>query len=240
MQAMILAAGKGERMRPLTDRIPKPMVLLAGKPLLQYQVELLRNYGIKDLCINLHHHGEQIERYFGGGGPFGVHIRYSYESELMGTAGAVKKVEDWFKGSFLVLYADNLLSCPLDQIIEWHRQNHAQVTIGCVWLDQVRSSGILQFNADHRIERFLEKPASEGDIFSHWVNAGLYVVEPEIISQIPLQQPYDFGKDLFPSLLAAGFRIYAWPLVGYFLGIDTSQRREKAEKDIMEGKYSQQ
>lgn len=207
MKAMILAAGKGTRLRPLTDNIPKPMVPLHGKPLLEYTIEWLKKYGVSEIAINLHHHGEVIVNHFGDGTKWNVRMIYSREKELLGTAGAIKRLSWFFDDSFFVIYGDNLSDCNLSKLADFH---HRKGGIGSVVLfkrEDTSASGIVQLNDDARIVRFLEKP-DRGESFSNLVNAGIHVLEPSVLRYIPEGQPYDFGRELFPQLLTQGEKLY--------------------------------
>lgn len=209
MKAMILAAGQGTRLRPLTDRIPKPMVLVAGKPILEHSLALLVHHGIRDVVINLHHQPQTIVEHLGDGSRWGVHITYSFEPELLGTAGAAKKVQKEFNTTFFVLYGDNLTSCDLGQLVTFHRSKGSVATIALHHRDDPTASGIVDLDDQDRIIRFVEKPKPE-QVFSHWVSAGILVLEPEVLDAIPDGTPSDFGRDLFPSLLARGEAIYGY------------------------------
>jgi NDP-sugar pyrophosphorylase family protein len=237
---MLLAAGKGERLRPLTDALPKPMVELCGTPLLEYQIRLLCRHGFTEICINLHHLPRIVTEYFGDGQRFGVNIHYSLEPELLGTAGAVKKVESFFDGPFLVLYGDNLTDCDLTSLVDYHKQKGGIGTIVCVWKKEVQESGILDFDAQpNRISRFVEKPKID-QVFSQWINAGVYVLELRVLDHIPIGIPFDFGKDLFPLLLSKGESLFAFPLNCYLRGIDRLESKLSAESDIADGRFRPQ
>ena len=231
MKAMILAAGQGTRLRPLTDCIPKPMVLVAGKPILEHNLELLARHGIRDVLINLHHQPRTIVDHFGDGSRWGVHITYSFEPELLGTAGAVKRVQEQFDSTFLVLYGDNLTTCDLSRLVIFHRAKGGIATIALHYRDDPTASGIADLDDQDRIIQFVEKPEPE-QIFSHWVSAGILVLEPEVLDVIPDGTPSDFGRDLFPSLLARGEAIsgYRMSQGEHLWWIDTSEdlRRVKA------------
>jgi NDP-sugar pyrophosphorylase family protein len=208
MHAVILAAGEGRRLRPLTEHAPKPMLEVAGKPLLEYNVRLLARYGITDLIINTHYCPESIEKYFGDGRAFGVKIVYSHEPELLGTAGALGPLRKRLTGAFMVLYGDNLTTCNLRALAEFHQLKHAVATLAVFRRENATAAGILSMDADDRIVRFLEKPGSD-EIFSSWVNAGIMVCEPAILQAIPAGFS-DFGKDVIPALVQARQPIYGY------------------------------
>ena len=212
MKAIVLAAGKGERLRSVVRDVPKPMVPVNGKPILEQNIEWLRDAGVKELYINLHHLPEVIRSYFGDGGLWGVTIQYSYEEQLLGTGGAVRRIStDYWSvnddSSFLVVYGDNLLTdIDLQAIITCHQSKKGVGTIGFHYREDVSQSGIAILDMDQRIERFIEKPGPAEEI-SCWVNAGVYVLEPAILRFIPAGT-VDFGRDVFPAVLREGESLY--------------------------------
>lgn len=208
-QAMLLAAGQGMRLRPLTEQMPKCMVRLGGKPLLEYGVRWLRKHGVTDLAINLHHFPETVTEYFGDGRRWGVHITYSFEPEPLGTAGGVKRMASFFRGPFFVWYGDNLSTCRLDHLWDHHRSCGGAVTIALHHREDPTHGGIVGLDARDRITRFVEKPAGT-EAFSHWVNAGIYVLEPAVLAEIPADKGVDFGRDVFPAMLAAGHAVFGY------------------------------
>jgi NDP-sugar pyrophosphorylase family protein len=225
MKAMILAAGQGTRLRPLTERIPKCMVRIGGKPILEHTIEWLRRYGITEIIINLYHLPEAIRGYFGDGQRWGVQITYSLEDRPLGTAGGVKNVA-WFLvvspvepfdgpfGSaqgrpFFVWYGDNLSTCRLDRLWEFHRVKGGIATIALYYRDDPSQSGIVGLDENDRITRFLEKPKPD-QVFSHWVSAGIFLLEPQVLEAIPAVGAPDFGRDVFPALLARDQSLYGY------------------------------
>ena len=209
MKAMILAAGQGTRLAPLTDSLPKSMIPIGGMPVLEHTLIWLRSHGVDEVIINLYHQPDVIPAYFGDGSQWGMRITYSQEAELLGTAGGVKHAAWFFDAPFLVLYGDNLSTCDLSQMARKHRERGAMATMALHWCADPSSSGIAELDADDRIVRFVEKPRPE-EVFSNWVNAGIYVLNPEILDQIPAGQPCDFGRQVFPRMLAED-----WTLCGY-------------------------
>jgi len=235
-KAMILAAGLSTRLGPLTDDRPKCMMLLGGKPLLEYTVEWLRDFGVTHIIINLCYLPETIRSYFEDGRTWGVQITYSQEEKPLGTAGGVKKVAWFFDGPFFVWYGDNLSHCDLDRLHRLHVVEGGLATVALHHRDDPSSqSGIVGLDANGRIVRFLEKPGRD-QVFSNWVNAGIFVLEPEVLDFIPEEGCPDFGKDVFPTMLAAG-----QPLYGYLLSpeeglwwIDTPEDLQRVQKRIAE------
>lgn len=215
MRAMLLAAGFGTRLRPLTDHLPKCMVRVAGKPVLQRNIEWLRANGIVDLVINLHRHPQAVTDYFGDGRAFEVNIEYSYEPEILGTAGGVWAARRFFRQErFWVIYADNLFKCDLSRILQQHLTKLATLTMVLYERGEVKASGIVGLGNQGRISRFKEKPAPH-ETFSHWVNAGLMLCEPKVLSFIPSGENSDFGHDVLPKILSSGE-----PMYGYTMGLE--------------------
>ncbi|TAK71533.1 MAG: SIS domain-containing protein [Dehalococcoidia bacterium] len=204
-RAMILAAGEGTRMRPLTDRMPKPMVPIAGRPLLEHTIENLAEAGVREIAINLHAHAGVIADHLGDGSRFGVKITYSFEPRLLGTAGAVKALEHFFAGGpFFVVYGDVFARLDLGQLVQHHRDRHALATIALRRPDDVTQCGIVEQDDDGWITGFTEKPASVEDETDTWANGGVYVLEPGILRHIPDGIEQDFGRDVFPALVRTG------------------------------------
>ena len=207
MKAVILAAGKGERLREVTHNIPKPMIQFRGKPILEHNIELCRRFGATEIYINTHHLPDVIRRYFGDGSRLGVRIEYSFEPELLGTSGGVKSFERYLRGeSFFVLYGDNFSDYDLAALRERQMEERVLAMIAFHWRDDTSSSGVAEFDDKGRILRFVEKPAP-GESASHWVNAGIYYFREDILSHIP-DGYSDFGKDIFPALLKKKIPIF--------------------------------
>ncbi|MYK39941.1 MAG: nucleotidyltransferase family protein [Gemmatimonadetes bacterium] len=237
MKAMILAAGRGTRLRPLTDEIPKAMVPFAGKPLLEHVVRLLARHGFDDLVINLHHLPQVITDYFGDGRAWGVSITYSLEDELLGTAGAVRQVADCFDGPFLVYYGDNLTNFDLGDLWQTHQREGKIASIGLLWMDDPTTRGIVGLDARNRITRFIEKPRPDQVFDNYWVNAGIYALQPEILDRIPPNTPCDFSE-VFADLLAAGRPLLGHPLRGQLLSTDTPERYRHACQCVDSGAFA--
>jgi mannose-1-phosphate guanylyltransferase len=234
MKAMLLAAGKSTRLRPYTDRLPKPMVEIGGKPLLEHNLDLLRRHGITQAVINLHHMPEALTSYFDDGSRWGMQLHYSYEPELLGTAGAVRKMESFFRDDiFCVIYADNLTGCDLTGMIAFHRERGGIGTISVYECPDPTVSGIFGLAEDGRVLRFVEKPPPE-QVFSNLANGGVYILEPGILEYIPDDRPYDFGLDVFPALLRQDRALYAWPITK-FIKIDTVAIYESVQAGLAAG-----
>ena len=213
MKAIILAAGKGERLKDITQDLPKPMIIYKGKPLLQHNIELCRSYGIKDIFINLHHLPDKIKSYFMNGENLGVNIQYSLEPEPLGTSGAVKKIASdyWHNdsnkdGTFFVVYGDNFSEYDLSSIEKKLNITNSIAAIAFHFRQDTSHSGVAEFDNDGRIIRFIEKP-EPGESESHWVNAGIYCFKKDILDFIP-EGVSDFSRDIFPELLKKKIPVY--------------------------------
>lgn len=188
------------------------MVSVGGKPILEHNIAWLKKYGVSDVMINLHYLPQVVMDHFGDGSKWGIRIHYSVEKEILGTAGGVKNVAPFFEDEpFIVWYGDNLCTCDLDRLAAFHRDKSGLATIALYHREDVTQCGIVGLDASDRILRFLEKPRPE-QVFSHWVNAGIYILEPEVLNHIPANSPSDFGRDVFPALLAAGQALYGYRL----------------------------
>jgi mannose-1-phosphate guanylyltransferase len=232
---MLLAAGVGSRLKPLTDHMPKCMVPINGKPVLEHNIKWLRKFGVEDIMINLHHLPDVVMHYFGDGARWDVKITYSIENEILGTAGGVKHVQSFFDGPFLVWYGDNLSTCDLSQLQTFHHANSAIVTMALFYREDVSASGIVALDVENRILRFAEKPRPE-QVFSHWVNGGIYVLEPSVLDWIPDKGTQDFSKDIFPSLIAAGQSMVGYRLLGQegLWWIDTPEDLSRVQSNFMD------
>lgn len=211
MKAVILAAGKGERLKDITGQLPKPMIPFRGKPVLEHNLDLCRAHGITDIYMNLHHLPHIITDYFGDGSKFDVSIRYSFEEELLGTSGAVNKIsrDFWNDGaaeSFFVIYGDNYSHFDLSALISLYNKHNPMGVIAFHHREDVQHSGVAEFDADLRVTKFIEKP-KPGQTDSHWVNAGIYFLNGEILNMLP-EGASDFAKEIFPVCLKQSLPLY--------------------------------
>jgi mannose-1-phosphate guanylyltransferase len=232
MKALILAAGEGTRLRPLTLTRPKPMVPIGDRPLLAITVDQLRSRGITNLAINLHYHPETITDYFGDGADFGVHITYSHEPALLGTAGAAKQLQPFLDETFVVVYGDVLTNLDYGRLIRFHRDARALLTLSLYHVDNPTEVGLVALDDVGRLTRFLEKPRPE-DVFSDLANSGILVCEPAILSSIPPATFYDFGHHLLPQLLGAGQPVYGLPVAEdeYLIDIGTPEKYQRVQEE---------
>lgn len=232
MKGMILAAGEGRRLRPLTDHLPKPMLPVAGRPLLEYTITYLRDCGVTDLALNLYHLPQVVIDYFGDGSRWGVSLRYSVEERLFGSAGGVKRLQSFFDETFVVFYGDLLTWTDLRPMIELHRRSGVLATMGLYHVPDPWNRGIVQLDEAQNIVRFAEKPTRD-HVFSNLANAGIYVLEPEVLNRIPSEQVYDFGHDVFPGLLAEGVRVAGYVIEDLLIDIGLPEKYEEANQIVL-------
>jgi len=234
MKAMILAAGEGTRLRPYTLTMPKPMLPVAGRPTLEWIILWLRHYGIRDVVINLCHQPDPVLRHFGDGKSLGVHLTFSVEPVILGTAGGVKRVERLFAETFVVVYGDILTDMDLGALVAFHHACGAapHVTLSLNHAPNPWECGIVAVDAGGRVTRFVEKPPRDG-IFSDLTNAGVLVMDPPILKYVPAAVFSDISRDLLPTLLQAEVPIFARPLdeSEYLIDMGTPEKYEQARRE---------
>lgn len=237
MKAMILAAGNGTRLGSLKADVPKVMMSVGGRPLLCRTFAWLKSHGITQVAINIHCKGEKIIELIGSGAGYGMSVAYSHEETLLGTAGAVKTIQPFFKGTFVVVYGDILTDFDLTAMVRYHKEKKAAATLALIAVSDPSAYGIVETAADGRVTRFLEKP-KPGATASRLASAAVYVLEKEVLDYIPEKCHYDFGYDVFPKLLAAGLPVYGYTLGtgDYWLDIGTPEKYRQADKDIKAGR----
>lgn len=239
MKAMVLAAGRGARLRPLTDRLPKPMIPFGGRPLLEYVVRLLRRHGFDELVINLSHLPQVIQDYFGDGSQHGVSIQYSVEQTLLGTAGALRPVADRFSDEpFLVYYADNLTNVDLTALWQQHLSSAAWATIGLLPMPDPEGRGIVGVDEQDRIDRWVEKPAADEVFDDYLINGGIYALTPAGLTSLPPEGAIDFAHDVIPTWLQQGRHLVGHRLQGQLLSTDTPERYRAALQAVESGHFS--
>lgn len=234
MKAVIMAGGKGTRLRPLTSGLPKPMIRVANAPCMEHIVNLLKRHGITDVLATLQYMPDTIRDHFGDGSAFGVSMDYSVEEEPLGTAGSVKYVEDRLESRFIVVSGDALTDVDLGAAVSFHEDRGAEVTLVLQGVDDPSEFGIVVTGDDGRVERFLEKP-DEGEAFSHTANTGIYVVEPEVLAAIPEGEEYDWAEDVFPKLLEEGRPLYGFVMKGYWEDIGNIGQYMDAQSAVLDG-----
>lgn len=233
MKAVIMAGGFGTRLRPLSCNIPKPMVSVANKPMMEHIVNLLKQHGLTELVVLLYFQAETIRGYFGDGSDFGVKIRYVQATEDYGTAGAVKNAQEFLDDRFLVISADVLTDIDLKAAGDFHQNAEAKATMVLARMENPLSYGVVITQEDGKISRFLEKP-TWGEVFSDTVNTGIYILEPEVLELIPEKQSFDFSKDLFPHMLSDNQRLFGFVTPDYWKDVGNLEEYFQAHQDILE------
>ena len=234
---MVLAAGEGTRLRPLTLVLPKPLVPVANEPLLARTLRLLADQNVRDVAVNLFHRPQAILDTLGDGRALGLSdLRYSFEETLLGTAGGVRRVgPDFLNETFLVLYGDNLYHFDVAPLVAFHRDKKAVATIATFHAANPSACGLVITDENGRVTRFQEKPPP-AEVFTNTANAGVYVLEPVIFDHLPPGDfALDWGKDVFPGLLDGG-RVFSCPLNGYLQDTGTPETYRQANRDALEGR----
>ncbi len=238
MKALLLAAGEGTRLRPFTLDRPKAMVEINGEPAVAYSLRWLRREGISEVVINLYHHGEVLERFVDDGSAFGLRVQYSHERELLGTAGALRPVAQFFTAdsAFLVLYGDVLTNLRLAPVLALHERSGADATIVLTKVEDPTSAGVVAYDEAGRITRLVEKPRAE-DVFSDWVNGGVYVCGARVVDYVASAGAQDFAHHLFPAMLRDGRMLMAYPSNAWSIDYGVPERLTLAEEAIRHGVY---
>jgi NDP-sugar pyrophosphorylase family protein len=237
MKVMIMAAGKGTRLRPITDLIPKPMAPIANRPALFHIVGLLHRHGFNNMVMNLHHLPDTITDYFGNGKSMGVNIHYSFEPELLGTAGGVKNNQAFLDGgTFLVMSGDALTDIDLTGLLAAHKRNGSIATLAVKEVADPSLYGVVVTDDDGRVVGFQEKPTRE-EARSRLCNCGIYVFEPEIFDHILPQGDFDdFGTRVLPDLLKNHIHFHAEPVEGYWSDVGNLDGVVRGNFDVLAGR----
>jgi len=225
MKAMVLCAGYGTRLGDLTRETPKPMLLIEGRPLLEYIIRHLGQQGFDEIAINLHFKPDIVQNYFGDGTKWGVHIVYSIEPELLGTAGGVKKMAELLSqdDAFLVQYGDIITDQDFQTMLKIHQQKQALTTL--LLHQRKKSNSIVTVNKDWRITQFLERPKEEEQEgkLSHWVHSGIAICSPQLLEHIPKSQFCDLPRDVYSKIVSSS-QLFGYPLSGYRCAVDSPER----------------
>jgi len=238
MKAVILAGGLGTRLRPITINTPKTMVPVLNIPFLEYVIRRLSRHNVSEVVLALSHLPQPIEDYFGTGSRFGINLNDSLEETPLGTAGAVKNAERFLGKTFLVLNGDIFTDLDLTAMMDFHSNRESKVTIALTPVDDPTSYGLVETNVQGRVIRFLEKP-SWSQVTTNMINAGTYILEPDVLSSIPPQTNFSFENEVFPPLLEQGKPIYAYPSHCYWMDIGTPEKYWRLNKDLLSGRSNQ-
>ncbi len=237
MKAVIMAGGKGTRLRPLTCRMPKPMVPLLDRPCMEYIIELLKRHGITEIAVTVQFLPQVIKAYFGDGSEFGVNLHYFEETAPLGTAGSVKNAEAFLDETFLVISGDALTDFDLTRAIQFHQDRAAIGTLVLTQVEVPLEYGVVMTKESGEIVRFLEKP-SWSEVFSDTVNTGIYVLEPEILGFFDKDEQFDFSKDLFPMVMEKGLPLYGYIADGYWSDIGNLLQYRQTQFDMLNGEVN--
>lgn len=236
MKALILCAGLGTRLRPLTDTIPKALVPVAGKPLLAYHLDSLQKYGMSEVLINTHYLADEISDFvheYEKQNPK-IKITVSFEPKLLGSAGTLLHNRDFFKNEkvFFVIYSDNLTNINYSSLLNHHNKKNGIATIASYYEENPSTKGIIVFDENNKISKFIEKPAIK-DIISNYANAGVYVINNDIFKHLEVLQktPLDFGHDVFLALLDLNEAIYVYKMTEFLLDVGTPETYERAHNE---------
>jgi len=234
MKAVVMSGGFGIRLRPLTVNLPKPMVLLFNQPILIHLLNLLKSYGLKEIVMLLYYQPEIITNYFADGEKYGLKIKYYLPKGDLGTAGSVKFAQEDLKNTFLVISGDLFTNFDLGKAVEFHLEHKALVTVVLTRVADPLPYGIVVTKENGKIERFLEKP-SWGEVFSDTINAGIYILEPEVFEYIPEGEEFDFSRNLYPLLLEKNLPLYGYIAEGYWRDIGNLEEYRLVHYDCLDG-----
>jgi mannose-1-phosphate guanylyltransferase len=233
MQAVILVGGKGTRLLPLTCNTPKPMVPVLNRPFMDYVIGFLGEHKINDVIMAMNYLPRAIEDYFGDGHKTGNRIRYCMETSPLDTAGAVKNTEEYIdEGAFFVLNGDIFTNLNFTDMLRYHREKEAKVTIALTPVSDPTNYGLIETTPSGRVTRFLEKPKPE-EVTTNMINAGTYILEPEVLGQIPKDTPWSFERKLFPMLLERGEPVYGYSSNAYWIDIGRPEKYTLVHRDLL-------
>ncbi len=244
MQAVIIAGGKGTRLRPLTYGCPKPMLPLVDRPFLEWMINRCREANVCDILLNVQYQARQVIDYFGDGDRFGVTIRYIEESTPLDTAGAIKLAEPYFTGESLIVFnADILTNLDLAALIKFHKDTQADATLTLTKVPDITPFGLVEINAQNQVQAFREKPNPEQAVKFlaqgiDTINAGTYVLEPKIFDVYPSGEPLSFERKVFPNVLEQGLKMMGFVSDGYWMDMGTPEKYYQAQVDVLEGKVA--
>jgi NDP-sugar pyrophosphorylase family protein len=240
MKAMVLAAGQGTRLRPLTDNLPKALVRVAGRPMIEYPLMLLKHYGIHEIVINLHHFGEQIETHLGDGRRLGLQISYSKEQQLLDSGGGLRRAKPFFnEETFLVINTDVLIDLPLSEVLHFHKQKKSAATLVLRADEDADRYGSMDIDTEGRIYRFLQSrsPLSLTSATRKLMFTGVQVLEPTVFDYMPAadtQEKFSTTRETYPAMVSNGEALYGFSFDGFWHDLGTAERIEEAERSLAE------
>ncbi|AEF16121.1 Mannose-1-phosphate guanylyltransferase [Thermoanaerobacterium xylanolyticum LX-11] len=232
MKALLLAGGLGTRLRPLTNFLPKPMVPIMGRPLLESTILRLKNQGVDEVVISTCYKSNHIENYFKNGEKLGVKVSFIKEDIPLGTGGAIKNAEEFFNDTFLILNSDIICDIDIRSLVEYHKSKKALATIAMTKVEDPSQYGVIEYDDNDYITAFKEKPKPY-ETNSKWINAGIYVFEPQLLNEIPKDEVVSIERDTYPKLLSKGYKMAAYRYDGYWIDIGTIEKYKKVHFDIL-------
>jgi mannose-1-phosphate guanylyltransferase/phosphomannomutase len=236
VKAVVMAGGEGTRLRPMTANQPKPLLPVVNKPIMEHVLLLLKRHGFTETVVTVQFLASLVRNYFGDGEDVGMSLQYATEEMPLGTAGSVKNAEDELRADpFLVISGDALTDIDLSALVRYHKDNSALVTVALTRVPNPLEFGIIIVDEEGRIQRFLEKP-TWGQVFSDTVNTGIYVMEPEVLAEVPAGVSVDWSGDVFPQLLKSGAPLYGWIADGYWEDVGSHESYLKAQADVLSGR----
>lgn len=236
MKAILLAGGKGTRLRPLTLHTPKPIVPIFDRPFLAYQIDLLRQLPeIDEVILSLNYQPRRLEETFGDGTGTGIRIRYVVEPSPLGTGGAIRYAAQGITDTLVVFNGDVMTAVDVADVVRQHRERRARATIVLTPVDNPTAYGLVETTPDGLVRRFLEKPKPD-EITCNTINAGIYVLEPDTFDRIPKDVPYSIERGYFPSLVERGETFLGYVYDGYWIDIGTPEKYQQVHRDIFDGR----
>jgi mannose-1-phosphate guanylyltransferase len=235
MKAIILVGGEGTRLRPLTYSVVKSMVPVLNRPFLEHVLCNLAKHNINEIVLAMGYKPDSIYEYFKSGPVRDIRLTYSLEVTPLGTAGAVKLAGDHVHQTFFVLNGDVFSDIDYTDMLRYHRENHARATIALTHVEDPTKFGVVETDDDGRVQRFIEKPPADL-VTSHWINAGVYILEPDVLDYIPTGEFYMFERGVFPELLARGERVFGYRSKAYWIDMGTPAKYHQLNADVLQGK----
>ncbi|MBU3145184.1 sugar phosphate nucleotidyltransferase [Clostridium sp. CF012] len=236
MKALFLVDGVGTNLEPLTDDLPKSMIPMMAKPLLERNILKLKDYGVDEVILSTGHKPQKIEKYFGDGTKLGLKIHYIGGDITLGTGGAIKNAEEFFNDTFIVFTEDILSDINIEDMMKFHKEKCASVTIAVTKVENPFDYDVIEYNENLYAERFIEK-SKHSEIKSNYINAGIYIFEPNVLKEIPDSQVVSIEKETWPLLLKKGYPIAVYKSDAYWMDIGTLEEYIQAHEDILSGDY---
>jgi mannose-1-phosphate guanylyltransferase len=234
MKALFLAGGVGTRLKPLTDDLPKPMVPIMVKPILERNILKLKDCGVDEIILSTCYKPQKIEDYFGDGTKLGIKINYVCEDTPLGTGGAIKNTEEFFDETFIIFNADIFCDIDITDMIKFHKEKGAAVTIAVTQVENPTAYGVIEYNENLYAESFTEKPKLS-EVKSNYINAGIYIFEPTVLKEIPALKVVSIERETFPLLLKKDYAIAVYKSDAYWMDIGTVKKYIQVHQDILSG-----